>query len=393
LNTRFRSLIVAALLISFSNLGAIPQAAANVAVPCSVSGSFSVSNNEVVSGSGASCVGEAVIPEGVTQIQSNAFSSAAGLTSIQLPNSLTSIGVAAITGSGITSITFPPSVLYIGQQAFQGNANLRNVTISGNPETATAFGFYAFNENSLDTLTIGVGNGKVTLENQSGVLAGLVRASTITLGAGLVSAGTGLSQSTVVERVNDFTSIDLTGSRFDLYIPRFVADPAFTLSSSSETSTADSPATGFTVNSTGGAITRFAISATPPGMSFNTTTGAFTGTPTIAAPATDYTITGFNRASETATQTFTLTVRAVETPAFTLSSSSESRLVNTAATGFTINSTGDAIRSFAINDTPTGMSFDTTTGALTGTPTIAAPPLSTQSRQRMPQALPHKHLH
>ena len=67
------------------------------------------------------------------------------------------------------------------------------------------------------------------------------------------------------------------------------------------------------------------------------------------------------------------TTAPVALPAFTLSSATESLTVNTAATGFTINSTGGAITSFAINATPPGMSFNTTTGALTGTPnTVAA---------------------
>jgi len=149
-----------------------------------------------------------------------------------------------------------------------------------------------------------------------------------------------------------------------------LAAPAFTLSASSETRTVDTAATGFTISSTGGAIASFAISATPAGMSFSTSTGALSGTPNTVASATTYTITTTN-ASGSATQTFTLTV-ITAVPAFTLSSSSETRTVNTAATGFTISSTGGAIASFAISATPAGMSFSTSTGALTGTPTSVA---------------------
>ena len=89
-----------------------------------------------------------------------------------------------------------------------------------------------------------------------------------------------------------------------------VAIPAFTLSSATEARTVNTAATGFTINSTGGAIASFAINATPPGMSFNTTTGALTGTPNTVAAATNYTITATN-ASGSATQTFRLTVTAV----------------------------------------------------------------------------------
>jgi hypothetical protein len=61
------------------------------------------------------------------------------------------------------------------------------------------------------------------------------------------------------------------------------------------------------------------------------------------------------------------------TPAFTLTASSELRTVNTAATGFTITSTGGAIDSFTISpDAPAGMSFSASTGAFTGIPTAVA---------------------
>ena len=87
--------------------------------------------------------------------------------------------------------------------------------------------------------------------------------------------------------------------------------PAFTLSSSTEDVTVNTAATGFTITSTGGVIASFAISpAAPAGMSFNTSTGAFSGTPTATQSATTYTITATN-ATGSATQTFRLTVTAV----------------------------------------------------------------------------------
>ena len=150
-----------------------------------------------------------------------------------------------------------------------------------------------------------------------------------------------------------------------------IAAPAFTLSSSSETRTVNTAATGFTINSTGGAIASFAINATPPGMSFNTTTGALTGTPNTVAGATAYTITATN-ASGSATQTFTLTV-SIATPAFTLSSAIETKTAGSAITGYTISSTGGAIASYAISPAaPAGLTFSTSTGLLSGTPTTVA---------------------
>jgi hypothetical protein len=88
-----------------------------------------------------------------------------------------------------------------------------------------------------------------------------------------------------------------------------LAAPAFTLSSASETKTVNTAATGFTSSSTGGAIASFAISATPAGMSFDTSTGTLSGTPNTVASATTYTITATN-ATGSATRIFTLTVTA-----------------------------------------------------------------------------------
>jgi hypothetical protein len=90
--------------------------------------------------------------------------------------------------------------------------------------------------------------------------------------------------------------------------------PAFTLSSSTESKRVNAKATGFTSNSTGGAISSYSISATPSGMRFNTSTGALTGTPTTIATATNYTITAINLTGS-ATRTFSLTVTAPDVSA------------------------------------------------------------------------------
>jgi hypothetical protein len=95
-----------------------------------------------------------------------------------------------------------------------------------------------------------------------------------------------------------------------LYAQWTLAAPAFTLSSSSESKTQNVAIAGYTISSTGGAIASYAISpAAPTGLTFNTSTGLLSGTPTTVQTATVYTITATN-ATSTATQTFTLTVAA-----------------------------------------------------------------------------------
>ena len=60
---------------------------------------------------------------------------------------------------------------------------------------------------------------------------------------------------------------------------------------------------------------------------------------------------------------------ALAAPAFTISSASESKPVNSAITGYTITSSGGAIASYSISPAaPAGLTFNTATGILSGTP-------------------------
>lgn len=86
--------------------------------------------------------------------------------------------------------------------------------------------------------------------------------------------------------------------------------PVIALSANAETVTANIAATGFTVNSSGGTVASYSISpAAPSGMTFNTSTGAFSGTPTTSASLTRYTVTATNT-DGSATASFNLTVLA-----------------------------------------------------------------------------------
>ncbi len=71
-----------------------------------------------------------IIPNSVTSIRANAFWNCTGLASVIIPNSVTSIGIATFSKCvSLTSVNIPNSVVMIENQAFYGCTGLTSVTI------------------------------------------------------------------------------------------------------------------------------------------------------------------------------------------------------------------------------------------------------------------------
>ena len=135
--------------------------------------SITIPNSVTSIGEGAfrECTGltSITIPNSVTSIGWYAFSSCTGLTSITIPNSVTSIGESAFYGcTGLTSITIQNSVTSIGDNAFNGCTNVTSISI---PEILTNFDAERYYSpytclNNLTSITIN-GNGNVDLSKEN----------------------------------------------------------------------------------------------------------------------------------------------------------------------------------------------------------------------------------
>ena len=84
---------------------------------------------------------EVTIKEGTLKIYDNAFNGCNGLTSITIPEGMTTIGDYAFYGCGLTSLTIPSSVASIGYMAFYQNWKLSSISFSDNISSVAGYAF------------------------------------------------------------------------------------------------------------------------------------------------------------------------------------------------------------------------------------------------------------
>ena len=161
-----------------------------------------------------------IIPNSVTSIGNSAFSNCSGLTSIKIPNSVTSIGWNAFAGCiGLTSIIIPNSVTSIGDYAFYGCYGLTSIRVEdGNTKYDSRENCNAIIETATNTLISGCQNtiipnsvtsiGRSTFSGCSGLTSIIIPNSVMSIGDGAFYGCFGLTSIRVEDGNTKYDSRD-----------------------------------------------------------------------------------------------------------------------------------------------------------------------------------------
>jgi len=188
---------------------------------------------------------------------------------------------------------------------------------------------------------------------------------TFNVNTGILSGKPTNAQSSTTYTIS---AINVAGTSQATFRLEVIAAPKFTLSKSSESAVVNTSFTGYAITSTGGPVLGYGITPQlPSGLSFDELTGLISGTPVADQSPITYTITGSNIAGS---DSHTFSIGVYSTPSISLSSTSETAIKGNALAGYSLTQLGGTPTSYQITPAaPAGLTFNTTTGLLTGTPT------------------------
>ncbi len=168
--------------------------------------------NNYLIGTRESISGSCIIKQGTKLIAGSAFYECESLSSITIPDSVTSIGNGAFYGcTGLTNVTIPDSVTSIGSGAFNGCVGLKNITVSDCVTSLSDYVFYGCTGLTSITIPDSVTSiGKSAFYGCTGLTSITIPDSVTSIGISAFRDCTGLTSITIPDSV---TSIGISAFR------------------------------------------------------------------------------------------------------------------------------------------------------------------------------------
>lgn len=264
----------------------------------------------------------------------------------------TSYGVQIKVNAAPVALAPPSSLSYTTPNTFTAGTAITtlNPTVSGG-----AIASYSVSPSLPSGLSLSSSTGKI-----SGTPASASSLTTYTVTATNASGSTSFG---VQIKVNS--------------APIVLAPPSSLSYPTPNTFTAGTAITALNPTVSGGAVASYSVSPSlPSGLALSSSTGKITGTPSIASSLTTYTVTATNASGNT---TFGVQIKVNAAPIVlpapsSLSYTSPNTFVTgTSIAGLTPSISGGAVASYSVSPgLPQGLSLNSTSGVISGTPTSAS---------------------
>lgn len=170
-----------------------------------------------------------------------------------------------------------------------------------------------------------------------------------------------------VTAIGSNATLDVATTTFSLAVTGTLSPATQTVYASPNISIADTST--FAITGLVGTPTYAISPALPAGLSISSSTGVITGTPADSQALTSYTVTAIGATSGTATATVNIGVAGISPAAATVRGVKGSAITST--TAFTETSFVGSVTYSVSPSLPTGLAFNTSTGVISGTPTVS----------------------
>ncbi|MGO4798119.1 putative Ig domain-containing protein [Pseudomonas sp. W22_MBD1_FP4] len=365
------------LAVSSGSLTGTPSSAGTYNFTVTASDSSSGNGPATASRSYSVTINQALPVAGAVSATVAANSSANPITLNLSGGAATSVAVASAAAHGTatasgTSITYTPTAGYSGADSFTYTAT--NAAGTSSPATVTitvTAPTLVITPATLGTFTVGSAF-NATLSASGGDAPYTFNVNSLPSGLSLNTSTGQISGTPIAAGAYSFTATvtDSNGATGSITYSGTVSAALPVASAVSATVAANSSANPITLNLSGGAATSVAVASAAAHGTATASGTTITYTPTAGYSGADsFTYTATNAAGTSSPATLTITVTAptlVITPAtlgtFTVGSAFNATL---SASG------GDAPYTFNVNSLPSGLSLNTSTGQISGTPTAA----------------------